>query len=73
LSGRIEGARRDRADAAISGINDLTETLIRCNERITPLESRIAFVTDPDRKAVRFFKENEEDGAAVAATSPFSS
>jgi len=55
----------DRADDNISArIDDMTETMIRYNKRIALLESQIAFVTDLDRKAVRFFEENKEDGAA---------
>lgn len=56
----------DRADNGISAkIDDMTETMIRYNERIALLESQIAFVTDLDRKAARFFEENEGDGTVV--------
>jgi hypothetical protein len=56
----------DRADDAISArIDDMTETMIRYNKRIALLESQIAFVTDLDRNAVRFFEENEGDGTVA--------
>lgn len=59
----------DRASAAISArIDDMTEAMIRYNERIALLESQIAFVTDLDQKAIRFFEENKGDGVVAART-----
>jgi hypothetical protein len=56
----------DRADASISDrIDDMTETMIRYDKRIARLESQIAFVTEFDLEAVRFFGENEGSGAVA--------
>jgi hypothetical protein len=51
----------DRGDADISSrIDDMTETIIRYNERIATLERQIAFVADLENQSTTFFEKGGE-------------